>query len=186
MTDEDSYVITDGNTYLYKDKVGRWSKTNDKIKADKFSYDGGQNIINNSISPRDRTNLKLEKYIVMKVIEIKAQDTPDTESETVFDNGDYDWILMCKEFEIFYTNLIKYKNKLPQLLDRVEKEKCDLEHYIEFTDKFGGSEGYKMAKQYHDCRVHRRQLKNDSIMVNIFLESKIEDFVNGRVMSRVM
>jgi hypothetical protein len=179
LVDVDQYVISDGDKYSYREKSGRWSFTTDIKKADKFIHSKAQNILECQFSKKERINLKIEKYIKDKPILVEVV------KEILRKEYEFDFNNISTDFQKFYSNLLKYRTKIKIELEDIEKEKCDLEHYIEFSRKASGSDGYKMYRDYRDCRVRRRELKNESLRIDILLESKPENFADGNASRRL-
>jgi Tfp pilus assembly PilM family ATPase len=75
------YVISDGKRYMCKDKLGRWSITNDINRADKFTHTKAQNVLINAFNSKKKQMLKIEK-IVKSIIANVKNNIPEQ----------YDWL----------------------------------------------------------------------------------------------
>lgn len=68
----------------------------------------------------------------------------------------------------------EYQDNLNQMLSDVDKEICDLMHYLEFND-LDTKEMLKVAEMLKERRQHRRQIKDEmektALMKDTFLDN---------------
>lgn len=67
---------------------------------------------------------------------------------------------------------------------QVNKEICDLYHYIEFYD-LSAAEGYKAYKALQVRLKKRREIKNALARFDIMAQSSLDDFINGTLERRL-
>ena len=70
-------------------------------------------------------------------------------------------------------HITEYQTNLNQMLSAVDKEICDLMHYLEFND-LDDEEMLQVSKMLKDRRLHRREIKDEmekiSLMKATFLD----------------
>lgn len=71
------------------------------------------------------------------------------------------------------------RRELNSELSRVDKEISDIRHYIEFYP-LSASRGYKMAKMLKDCLIKRRQIKDETEMLNRISVMNVGHIGNGK------
>ena len=60
------------------------------------------------------------------------------------------------------------------MLSEVDKEICDIMHYIEFNN-LDAAKGYKVYKMLKDCRMRRRKIKDEHEKVNAAIQVLAND-----------
>lgn len=172
--------------YVLKKNTGHFVKINIKgnIKltsnlslADRFTYSDACNFIKNNIKKKDKKNFSIEQVDD----EVKTEVVDD---KTIFDGMSFDWENFCKTNTKVFSQLEEYKKALKDKLCEIESERTDIEHYMEFFDKLNAAQGYKAYKMFNDIRCRRRKIKDEILKVDILLDSSVEDFKKGRVVSR--
>ena len=78
----------------------------------------------------------------------------------------------------------KRKEVLEKQLRDLEDEKLDIEHYIEFQN-LNAAQGYKASRELKNCRVKRRSVKNELMVINIILDQKVKEMVSNEVYQRI-
>lgn len=76
------------------------------------------------------------------------------------------------------------KNALEKQLQRLEDEKLDIEHYIEFQN-LNAAQGYKASKELKTCRVKRRSVKNELAVIDIILELQLKEIVFSKIYQKI-
>lgn len=84
------------------------------------------------------------------------------------------------EIEELVKALKKRKEQLPNEQSVVDKERCDIEHYIEFNC-LSASEGYKAYRMLKDCLDRRRAIKNEMEMIDSALRISVSNVKPARV-----
>ena len=90
--------------------------------------------------------------------------------DTRFDGMDTDWKGYLEDVLSFISQLQQYKSNLTYMHSEVEKEICDLMHYIEFNN-LDAANGYKIYKMLRECRLRRRLIKNEDIKVSAAIQA---------------
>lgn len=162
------YCELDG-TYLHFDKSSNTFTLSDLEKADKFDYSKAINIINNSITTKDRDKWKA---VVFNPIELPLKNLKDTIAFELEVLGENNWIEVAKDLKIFSQQASKYKNSLMSMLSQTEKEIVDIRHYIEFFD-LNVVKGYKAYKILQDRLRIRRTLKDEIFKISQILSIKL-------------
>lgn len=87
---------------------------------------------------------------------------------------------LIAEIEELVTALKKRREQLPSEQSAVDKERCDIEHYIEFNS-LSASEGYKAYRMLKDCLERRRDIKNEIEMIDNVLRISVSNMKSGRI-----
>ena len=123
------------------------------------------------------------------VVEAKTETVPETtsavpetypapeydcvEKPTMFDGLRNNWEDLLSNLCYMSSHMSEYQNNLNQMLSDVDKEICDLMHYLEFSDLDDG-EMLKVAEMLRERRCHRRQIKDEmektALMCDTFLD----------------
>lgn len=100
--------------------------------------------------------------------ELDAFETP-----TMFDSLHNDWELVLTNLCYMSDHMTAYQNNLNQMLSDVDKEICDIMHYLEFSD-LSDSEMLKASRMLQERRRKRREIKDEmdktALMRSTFLD----------------
>ena len=92
----------------------------------------------------------------------------------MFDSLKNDWESMLTNLCYMSDHMSEYQNNLNQMLSDVDKEICDIMHYIEFSDLSDG-EMLKASRMLQERRRKRREIKDEmdktALMRSTFLDS---------------
>lgn len=104
----------------------------------------------------------------------EAPEYDTVEKPTMFDGLQNNWEEVLSTLCYMSSHMREYQTNLNQMLSDVDKEICDLMHYLELTD-LDDSEMLKVAEMLKECRCHRRQIKDEmektALMRDTFLDS---------------
>ncbi len=176
------YVIADKNKtiWLCKDASNSYSLTTDKDKA----------VIFDSKPTADSTfRNNLSKLIKSKGVEVKAvtlqiagSDTPKKELATTpsvpAENGSSKHIVSIVADAVAKLN---YRHQaLVEQESKYDRQKTDIEHYIEFNaGKLNACDGYKAYKLLQDVLLERRKIKDEIQVINVVRDRMAaEDIAN--------
>lgn len=102
-----------------------------------------------------------------------APDYDTVEKPTMFDGLQNNWEEILSNLCYMSSHMSEYQANLNQMLSDVDKEICDLMHYLEFTD-LTDNEMLKVAEMLKERRCHRRQIKDEmektALMCDTFLD----------------
>lgn len=100
--------------------------------------------------------------------ELDALETP-----TMFDGLHNNWESMLSNLCYMSDHINEYQNNLSQMLSDVDKEICDIMHYLEFNE-LEDKEMLRASKMLQDRRRHRREIKDEmdktALMKSTFLD----------------
>lgn len=103
----------------------------------------------------------------------EAPEYDTVEKPTMFDGLQNNWEEILSNLCYMSSHMNEYQTNLNQMLSDVDKEICDLMHYLEFTDLDDG-EMLKVAEMLKERRCHRRQIKDEmektALMRDTFLD----------------
>lgn len=149
------FFITDGSNFLIrkngKHQIGTEKESivffKNKIVAEK--------VLNNSVSPKYRKNF----YITQK------EQTHFRAAEFDISDGVQSYLDYILEFDNILNNINNDKLRVQKEISDIDKEISVIEHYIEFNN-FSASEGYKLSHALKVCRINRRKLKNELLLID--------------------
>lgn len=170
----ESYVITDGDRFMYENCQGNYVPAHSIDMADRFTKEKANVILNNYISKNIRKIFRVEE---IHIDEVKVKNNESNKQKLIIapltkneikNNGvkasDSKEIISLLEKVNDMTNFLEsLENKKTQLcaeLSKVDREISDWMHYIEFKS-FNACQGYIAAKNLSECRKRRRLIKNE-------------------------
>lgn len=164
------YAITDANKSIWvcQDRSGSYSLTTDKDKAIIFGTEvAAHNIFNNSIS-----KLIKDKGVEVKAIslQIAGSDAPKKELVTTpsvpIEPGSSKHIISIVADAVSKLNC--RHQTLVEQESKYDRQKTDIEHYIEFNaGKLNARDGYKAYKLLQDILLERRKIKDEIQIINV-------------------
>ena len=95
------------------------------------------------------------------------------ETPTMFDGLHNDWESMLSKLCYMSDHMSEYQSNLNQMLSDVDKEICDIMHYLEFSD-LNDSEMLKVSRMLQERRRKRWEIKDEmdktALMRSTFLD----------------
>lgn len=179
------YVITDGTKYIMKGKRGNFTPTNCAAWAETFSKEKATNVLNNQISKNLRKGYRIECLEpdspgIKSVTQTDLKQTEKVMESDVIQG----WINRVQGLNGLIKDVKVRKEELLQQLSNIDKQLCDIYHYIEFSS-LNACQGYKAAKMIKDKRIVRRRIKNELQVLSIILSSNISDEIEQEVVGRI-
>lgn len=114
------------------------------------------------------------------VKQITQEETKEnTEKVLVAENIQY-WVDKVKGLNGLASEAVHRKDKLTDQLSTVDKEICDILHYIEFCN-LNAAQGYKAYKMLKERRIKRRSIKNELQVLDIILGKKISETATDEI-----
>lgn len=179
------YVITDGTRYIYKNHNNRYVPISNEVLADVFTRKQADTIYKHSLSRA------LKKVFYIKMVDPErfgsAQNKPGTVKKIEFvKTQDYvkEWLDKISDLNGLVKAVSNRKEELLFQLSNLDKELCDVEHYIEFST-LNAAQGYNAYKMIKERRIKRRSVKNELAVLEIILDSKIQEGVVETINKRV-
>lgn len=164
------YVITDADkkVWVCKDK-NSYTLSTDPNKAHIFENKTTANSVFKSSLP------KMVKSRVTDVKAIKLQVCDDEPSKIAPQVQESSEIGSSKYIvSVIAEAVSKLSNRREMLVEELSKydrQRCDVEHYIELnTGKLNASEGYKAFKLLQDVLLERRKVKDELQIVQVALD----------------
>lgn len=90
------------------------------------------------------------------------------------------WLDKVSDLNGLAKDALHRKEELVRQLSEVDKELCDVHHYIEFCN-LNAVQGYKAYKMVKDRRIRRRSIKNELDVINIILGKKISETATDEI-----
>lgn len=180
------YVITDGTRWIMRDRKGKYVPTSNEALADVFGNKEANSVYQNNLSKALKSVFHVEKIdkppALIKQIsheEVKS----NTETVSVAENIQY-WVDKVSGLNGLAAEALHRKEELINQLSEVDKELCDINHYIEFCN-LNAAQGYKAYKMIKDRRVKRRSIKNELEVLNMILGKKLSESVTNEITNAV-
>lgn len=177
-----NYVITDGSRWIMKDRKGKYVPTSFVTLADLYTKKQADAICNNSLSKALRGIFHVEKVndVIPKQIKpVTEKDIDETEKVMVSENIQH-WLNKVSDLNGLANEALNRKDELVQSLSNIDKELCDVLHYIEFCN-LNAAQGYKAYKMIKERRIIRRNIKNELNVLNIILSKKISETATDKI-----
>lgn len=177
-----NYVITDGTRWIMKDRKGKYVPTSFVTLADLYTKKQADAICNNSLSKALRGIFHVEKVndVIPKQIKpVTEKDIDETEKVMVSENIQH-WLNKVSDLNGLANEALNRKDELVQSLSNIDKELCDVLHYIEFCN-LNAAQGYKAYKMIKERRIIRRNIKNELNVLNIILSKKISETATDEI-----
>lgn len=176
------YVITDGNRWIMKNRNGKYVPTTCEALADVFGNKEANSVYNNNLSKALKSCFRVMK--VDKPPELVKQIThretqKNTEKVLIAENIQY-WVDKVNGLNGLASEAVHRKDKLVDQLSTVDKEICDILHYIEFCN-LNAAQGYKAYKMIKERRIRRRSIKNELQVLDIILGKKISETATDEI-----
>lgn len=170
--EEKLYYITDTYGSFYgMNQLNKLVAVSDIQNATKFTLIKATNVIQNMIKPMQRYQFVLREATTEEGKEPEYVEVSEDECyHTRFDNMDTDWNGYMEDLISFCSQLSQYQTNLNFMLSEVDKEICDIMHYIEFYN-LDAAKGYKMYKMLKDCRLRRRKIKDEREKVSAAIQA---------------
>jgi hypothetical protein len=177
MKKEEIFIITDGKKYIKEDINGRYKSVNNLTLADTFpNFKCANNVLKNSLTPA----LKLTFYVAkIEDGEVVANTPTIAKASKTFlrkDSGEYaytvkshnidSWLDKIDDLDTLFLDAERRKGEIATELSKIEAEKIDIEHYIEFKAQ-NACQGFKLYKRLRQVLVKRRQLVNEQKIISI-------------------
>lgn len=180
------YVITDGTRWIMHDRNKKYVPTSNEALADIFGNKEANSVYQNNLSKALKSVFHVEKIdkppALIKQIsheEVKS----NTETVSVAANIQY-WVDKVSGLNGLAAEALHRKEELINQLSEVDKELCDINHYIEFCN-LNAAQGYKAYKMIKDRRMKRRSIKNELDVLNMILGKKLSESVTNEITNAV-
>ena len=177
-----NYVITDGTRWIMKDRNGKYVPTSCESFADIFSKKQAENIQKCSLTKALRGVFSVEKMseeVPAQVKPVTDKDIEETGKVMVSEDIKY-WLDKATDMSNIANEAINRKRKLCQELSLVDKELCDIIHYIEFCN-LNAAQGYKAYKMVKERRILRRKIKDEISILDSILGQKVSQTAKNAI-----
>lgn len=170
------YIIDSGRHFYKLDNKNNLVMARDSSEAMLFSLQEANSRIGSGRKARFYNILEADISETEAEAEINdyiASESDDIITPTRFDTLHNDWESMLTNLCYMSDHMSEYQNNLSQMLSDVDKEICDIMHYLEFND-LPDAEMLKASKMLQDRRRHRREIKDEmdktALMKSTFLD----------------
>ncbi len=180
------YIITDGSRFIYRNYSGKYVPTSSEAMADIFSKRQANAIFSNSLPKALKSVFHVEKYDKPpEAVKQLTQSELDNNTEKVMVSENIQrWLDKVSDLNGLAKEAKRRKEELMKQLHDLEGELLDIEHYIEFSN-LNAAQGYKASKDIKECRVKRRSVKNELLVLDIILEQRVNEMVDEEIHKRV-
>ena len=160
--------------YLCRTPEGRWDRVMHKEKATRLTHKKAENVIKNSISG------VMRKYWTIVADETDENLNTKDKNETFH----FDWSSLAQTQQQLFGDMIRYKKELRENLSFVDREICDIQHYIE-NFSLDAAKGYKAYRMLRERLTHRRFIKEEIAKVCSFTHGDADSFASGEILNRI-
>lgn len=179
------YVIkVKNNSYLMFDKNHKPTVTTNITLAEKFTDQKAEAFIKNCITPNKRSNYSIEYISDEKKPNVKKQEADNDSHELLpFSIKTLDNTL--DKVNNLHSELFTTRKEFSKQLSLIDKEKLDIDHYIEIRTnmgkKFNAIEMCSLFRQISDIFQRRRIVKDNILRINILLNIPMKDFTKEKI-----
>lgn len=180
------YIITDGSRFIYRNHSGKFVPTPSEAMADIFSKKQADAIFTNSLPKALKSVFHVEKYDKPsnQVKQVCKEDLKNNTEKVMISDNIQRWLDRISDLNGLAKDALHRKEELQKQLHELEDEKQDIEHYIEFST-LNAAQGYKASKELKVCRMKRRSVKNELLVLDIILEQRVDEMVSEEIHKRV-
>lgn len=180
------YVITDGSRWIMKNHAGKYVPTSCETLADMFGNKEAYSVYNNNLSRALKSCFHVEKIDKPPELikQITHEETQENTEKVVLTENIQHWVDKVKGLNGLASEAVHRKNELTDQLSTVDKEVCDILHYIEFCN-LNAAQGYKAYKMLKERRIKRRSIKNELQVLDIILGKKISETATDEIQKAV-
>ena len=180
------YVITDGTRWVMRDRNNKYVPTSNEALADVFGNKEANSVYQNNLPKALKSVFHIQKIdtppkLVKQITHAEVQE--NTETVSVAENIQY-WVDKISGLNGLASEALHRKEELINQLSEVDKELCDINHYIEFVN-LNAAQGYKAYKMIKDRRIIRRSIKNELDVLNIILGKKISETATDEIQKAI-
>ena len=180
------YVITDGTRWVMRDRNNKYVPTSNEALADVFGNKEANSVYQNNLPKALKSVFYIQKIdtppkLVKQITHAEVQE--NTETVSVAENIQY-WVDKISGLNGLASEALHRKEELINQLSEVDKELCDINHYIEFVN-LNAAQGYKAYKMIKDRRIIRRSIKNELDVLNIILGKKISETATDEIQKAI-
>lgn len=182
-------IIKENKTYLKVDSQGKRSLTTNQTIATKFTKVKAEAFLQNCIKPVERKKYRIEKISDTNVIGEQKEQEGGLSPPLSLDIESIDILETCNNLQLILSQVNAYKQVMQTNLQQIEKQKCDVDHRIEFTKdngkEFNAAEMVQIFKLERAILRERRKIKDSILMSDIVISSTFDDFKSGKVINRL-
>ena len=180
------YVITDGERFIYRNHSGKFVPASSEAMADIYSKKQAEAIFQNSLPKAFKSIFHVEKYDMPSesVKQVSQCDLKNNTEKVMIAENIQVWLEKIDDMNGLVKDAKRRKEELEKQLHKLEDEKLDIEHYIEFQN-LNAAQGYKASKELKTCRVKRRSVKNELAVIDIILELQMKEIVGSKIYQKI-
>lgn len=175
------FYIIDTAQHFYKlDNKNNLVMAKDSSEATLFSLQEANSRIGSGKKARfynvleaDISENVVDAKTAVAIDDYTASEPDNIITPTLFDTLHNDWESMLTNLCYMSDHMSEYQSNLSQMLSDVDKEICDIMHYLELND-LTDADMLKASKMLQDRRRHRRKIKDEmdktALMKSTFLD----------------
>ncbi len=175
------FYIIDTAQHFYKlDNKNNLVMAKDSSEATLFSLQEANSRIGSGKKARfynvleaDISENVADAKTAVAIDDYTASEPDNIITPTLFDTLHNDWESMLTNLCYMSDHMSEYQSNLSQMLSDVDKEICDIMHYLELND-LTDADMLKASKMLQDRRRHRRKIKDEmdktALMKSTFLD----------------
>lgn len=183
MKKREVYVITNGEKYIRQDYNNKYKAHRDISLANEYnSLRGARNVLENSLPIAYRKNFYVARVENGQVIKceptiykkksFEREEKEDYEYDLSYSSITH-WLQLIDNMDTLFSEAIKRSGEIATELSKIDAEKIDLEHYIEFKNQ-NACNGYKVYRRLQNVLRRRRQLVNEQKIISIINKTAYE------------
>lgn len=180
------YIITDGSRFIFRNHSGKYVPVQSEAMADIFNKKQAERILSNSLPKALRTTFYVEKYDKPSesIKQVTKKELENNTEKVMISENIQKWLDRISDLNGLAKEAQSRKEELIKQLHKLEDELLDIEHYIEFSN-LNAAQGYKASKDIKECRMKRRSVKNELLVLDIILEQRVDEMITEEIHKRI-
>lgn len=180
------YIITDGSRFIFRNHSGKYVPVQSEVMADIFNKKQAERILNISLPKALRTTFYVEKYDKPSesIKQVTEKELENNTEKVMISENIQKWLDRISDLNGLAKEAQSRKEELIKQLHKIEDELLDIEHYIEFSN-LNAAQGYKASKDIKECRMKRRSVKNELLVLDIILEQRVDAIVSEEIHKKI-
>lgn len=154
--------------------------------ADIYTRKQADGICKNSLPKALKRIFYVEKYDrpPESVKQVNPIDLKNNTEKVMIAENIQVWLDKINDLNGLVKDVKERKEILEKQLVKLEDERLDIEHYIEFQN-LNAAQGYRASKELKTCRVKRRTVKNELAVIDIILDLQMKEMVSSKIYQKI-
>ena len=160
--------------YFHWEGAGQ-ERVTQKERATHYTKESADRVIRCSIAESERKNW----------FSVKDESAIGFVSKDILEFfSEFEWLEISEKQRQLFQSLMAYKEELREKHSEIDREICDIQHYIEFFS-LDAAKGYKAYRMLKDRLMERRHIKTELAKTECLLCNGVDDYASGKVVQQI-